>query len=140
MKQKTNLLALILLVFLGTVSCDRPNCDNKNPIFDKYDINSIEYKMELTKQINTFGQENLNYWFDSYMKENEKEYIVVNIQNKSLCAKGKILVNDWNKIEGIKRTQGMGYVGAKLKGLTFNVEKDSNQIEFVYKDITRIVD
>lgn len=91
-------------------------------------------------QINKFGQKNLSYWFDSYIKKNEKEYIVVNIQNTSLCAKGVILVNDWNKIEGIKKNEGKAYVGAKLKGLTFDIRKDGNKVELIYKDIIRIVD
>jgi len=140
MKQKTILIILIIVVILTVESCDRSICDNKNPIFDKYDINSFEYKTELIKQIEKIGQKNLSYWFESYTKENEKEYIIINIQNDSLCAKGKILVNDWNKIEGIKRTKGQSYVGVKLKGLTFNIENDSNKIELIYKDITQIVD
>ena len=140
MKQKTNLIIFILFVILTVVSCDRPICSNKNPVFDKYDINSFEYKTELLKQIEKIGQKNLSYWFESYIKENEKEYIIINIKNNSLCAKGKIMVKDWNKIEGIKGTSGQSYVGAKLKGLTFNIENDSNKIELIYKDITRIVD
>ncbi len=140
MKQKTNLIIFILFVILTVVSCDRPICSNKNPVFDKYDINSFEYKTELLKQIEKIGQKNLSYRFESYIKENEKEYIIINIKNNSLCAKGKILVKDWNKIEEIKRTSGQSYVGAKLKGLTFNIENDSNKIELIYKDITRIVD
>ena len=140
MKQKTNLIIFILFVILTVVSCDRPICSNKNPVFDKYNINSFEYKTELLKQIEKIGQKNLSYWFESYIKENEKEYIIINIKNNSLCAKGKILVKDWNKIEEIKRTSGQSYVGAKLKGLTFNIENDSNKIELIYKDITRIVD
>jgi hypothetical protein len=131
MKQKTNLIIFILFVILTVVSCDRPICSNKNPVFDKYDINSFEYKTELLKQIEKIGQKNLSYWFESYIKENEKEYIIINIKNNSLCAKGKILVKDWNKIEEIKRTSGQSYVGAKLKGLTFNIENDSNKIELI---------
>ena len=50
------------------------------------------------------------------------------------------MVKDWHKIEGIKRTRGQSYVGVKLKGLTFDIEKESNNIELIYKDITRIVD
>ena len=140
MKQKTNRFIFILFVILTVVSCDRPICSNKNPVFDKYDINSFEYKTELLKQIEKIGQKNLSYRFESYIKENEKEYIIVNIQNHSLCAKGKIMVKDWHKIEGIKRTSGQSYVGVKLKGLTFDIEKESNNIELIYKDITRIVD
>lgn len=140
MKQKTSFLTIIILAILGAVACDRPNCKNENPIFDQYAIDAIEYKTELLTQIEKVGQDRLTYWFDSYIKENEKEYIVVNIQQKSLCAKGMIRVKDWTKIEGIRRTQGKGYVGAQLKGLTFNVEKESNEIELVYKDIERILD
>ncbi|MDY0282023.1 MAG: hypothetical protein RBR35_15840 [Salinivirgaceae bacterium] len=140
MEQKTKLMTLILLVILTAVSCDRPNCHNKNPIFEKYEISSVDYKTELIQQIEKIGQQNLTFWFESYIKENEKEYIIVNIQHDSLCAKGKILVNDWNKIEGIRRTNGQSYSGAELQGLTFNVEKDSNKIELVYNDLIRIVD
>jgi hypothetical protein len=140
MKQKTYLIIVILLAVLTTVSCDRPNCKNKNPIFEKYGLNSEEYKIELLSEIEKNGQNNLTYWFYSYIEENGKEYIIVNIQNDSLCAKGMIKVNDWKKIEGIKRTKGKGYVGAELKGLIFNVKKDSNKIEFVYEDLTRIID
>jgi hypothetical protein len=140
MKQKTILIISTLVVFLTAVSCDRPACDNKNPIFDNYDINSVEYKAELIKQIEKIGHENLSYWLESYTAENEKEYIVVYIQNDSLCAKGKILVTDWKKIEGIRRTKGGSYRGAKLKGLTFRIENDSNSIELIYEGLTRIVD
>ena len=101
-----------LVVILIAVSCDRPVCNNKNPIFDKYDISSFEYKAELVRAIEKIGQKNLSYWFEGYAEENEKEYIIINIQNDSLCAKGKILVTDWNKMEGIKKSKGQGYVGA----------------------------
>jgi hypothetical protein len=57
-----------------------------------------------------------------------------------LCANGKILVNNWNKIEGIKKTQGQSYIGEKLKGMTFITENDSNKIEMIYKYVIRIVD
>jgi hypothetical protein len=131
---------MLLLMIIATVSCDRPNCENSNLIFDKYDIYSEEYKTELLSQIKINGQNNLTYWFDNYVEKDGEEYIIVKIQNDSLCAKGVIKVDDWYKIEGIKRTKGKGYVGAELKGLTFNVEKKSDNIEFIYKGITGIVD
>ena len=51
MKQKTNRFIFILFVILTVVSCESPICSNKNPVFDKYNINSFEYKTELLKQI-----------------------------------------------------------------------------------------
>lgn len=140
MKKTTNLSIMILFASLIIVSCNRPSCENKNPIFNKYDIHAVEYKTELINQIEKNGQENLTYWLNSYVEENGQEYIIVDIQNDSLCAKGVLKVNDWNNIEEIKRTKGKSYMGAELKGLVFSVEKDSNKIELVYKSLTQIVD
>lgn len=140
MQQKTKLIILIQLVTLLFVTCDRPACKNTNPKFDSYDITSLEYKTELIKQIEEIGQENLSYWFDSYVEENNREYIIVNIQDDSLCAKCKILVNKWDKLEGIKRAKGKSYEGAKLMGFTLRIEQDSNGIEFIYEDLIGIID
>ena len=140
MKSKPNLILMLLLMILTAESCDRPNCENTNPIFNQYDMNSEEYTTELLSQIKEIGQDNLTYWFSSYEEENGNEYIMVHIQNDSLCAKGMIKVDNWGEIEGIKRTKGKGYVGAELRGLTFTIEKDSSKTEFVYKDLARIID
>lgn len=140
MKMKTSLLIVLSIIILVITSCDRPKCENKNPIFDEFNIDSEKYKLELLNQINKYGKENLTYWLDSYLEDNGKEYIIVNIQNNYLCAKGMIRVKDWSKLKGIKRTKGIGYIGAKLKGLSFIIDKDSLKTEFIYKDITRIVD
>jgi hypothetical protein len=118
---KEYIIILISILFFGAISCDRPNCENRNPIFDKYNINSLEYKTELLTQIEKYGQDNFEYWLNDYIEENGKDYIIVNIQNDSLCAKCMIQVNSWNKIEGIRKTKGKGYNGAKLKGLTFSI-------------------
>ena len=139
MKQEINLI-MILFVILAAVSCNSSNCENKNSIFDKYDINSNEYKKELISEIEKLGAQNLTYKFDSYVEKNGKEFIIVNIQNKHICAKGIIRIDNWNKLEGIKRTEGKGYVGAKLKGLTFKIEEKSNKYELVLTDIKRIID
>ena len=140
MKPKPNLILMLLLIILTAESCDRPNCENTNPIFNQYDMNSEEYTSELLSQIKEIGQDNLTYWFSSYEEENGNEYIMVHIQNDSLCAKGMIKVDNWGGIEGIKRTKGKGYLGAELRGLTFTIEKDASKTEFVYKDVARIID
>ncbi|MCP3928685.1 MAG: hypothetical protein GY705_06245 [Bacteroidetes bacterium] len=136
-----------LLIFILTsavlfqiYSCDRPECQNTNPVFENYKLESLEYKTELIKQIEKIGKENLSYWLDHYMEKNEQEYIVVNIQNGPLCAKGVFLIKNWNKIEGIKKSKGVGYRGAELKGFSFDIERESDKIELVYRDLERIID
>jgi hypothetical protein len=128
---------LFFLISIAVISCDRSNCKNTNPIFDKYSPESEEYKTEL---VNYVDQDKLTYWLESYKSENNKEYISVHIQGESLCAVGVIRVVDWRGIEGIKRTKGKGYRGAELVGLKFIAVKDSSTTELVYTGIDYIFD
>lgn len=131
---------LFLIVLLSTMnSCDRPDCENQNPIFDEYAMDSNEYKLELWKQINIIGQDELRYWFDKYVMEAKNEFLIVNIQNDDLCAKGKILVKDWGRFRGLK-TKKKGYGGAELKGFRFKLEENQDHFEFVFQDLDEIWD
>ena len=136
---KHSLFVLLIIPIFVLSSCSRMECENNNPVFDQFSIDSEEYKTELLKQIDLHGN-NIKYWFDRYAEENGKEYIIVRIRNNSICARGMLHVKDWNKIEGIRKTKGMGYRGAKLKGLTFIAEKDSMRTELVFKGLNRIID
>ncbi len=138
MKLKSILILSTLLIFLA--SCDRPNCKNTNSIFDSNGIETNVYKNELVKEMDKVGKENLTYWLSNYTEQNGKEFITVNIQGDGLCAKGLLQVNDWKNIEGIKRTKGVSYNGAELKGLTFDIVTNGESIDFIYKNIESIVD
>lgn len=137
---KTNPLLILtaFLIFLG--SCGRPDCKNTNSVFESNDIESKVYKKELAKEIKRIGKNNLTYWLSSYSVQNEQEFITVNIQGEGLCAKGLLQVNDWKNMEGIKRTKGVSYKGAQLKGLTFEILTNGESIDFIYKSIEGIVD
>lgn len=138
MKAKSILILSTLLIFLA--SCDRPDCKNTNSVFDSNGLETNVYKQELAQEIDRIGKNNLTYWLSSYTEQNEKEFITVNIQGDGLCAKGLLQVNDWKNIEGIKRTKGVSYIGAQLKGLTFDIITNGESIDFIYKSIERIVD
>jgi hypothetical protein len=127
-------------LIIGLSACDRSTCKDQDPIFDRYSYDSQEYKRELADRIRNIGPENLEYWFDAYVQKDGNDYLLVDIRNDSLCATGMIEVNDWHKLEGIKRTKGVGYKGAKLKGLTFQVTQDSAEVQFTYRTLDRIVD
>lgn len=137
---RNHLLYLILFLIIGLSSCDRQVCKNQDPIFDRFSYDSQEYKQELADRIDKLGMDNLNYWFDGYVQLNGNEYIVVNIQNDALCATGMIQVKDWSRMEDIKRTKGASFKGAELKGLSFDMIRNSEGIEFVYGSLDQIVD
>ena len=133
-------LFFVITVFIAIQSCDRPRCTNTNAVFDKNELNSKQYNDELVREIKKYKTQDITYWFKQYINENNKEYILVNIQNDSLCAVGKFKVVSWDKLEGVKQTKGVGYIGAQLKGFNFVVEKDSLKTELVYKNIDKILD
>lgn len=137
---RSNYFLIISGLIIALASCDRANCKNTNPVFDSNSINSKAYKKELMKEVERVGIENLFYWFSSYSKQNEHEYITVYVQGDNLCAQALLLVKDWKNIEGIKRTQGKSYRGSELKGLIFDIVTQGDSITFIYKDLKRIID
>jgi hypothetical protein len=138
MNQKPYFGAL-LTITIFFISCTRPDCKNENPIFNKYPAQSKEYINELTKLLKNDAT-NISFNFDHYEKQQEKEYIFVNISGKKFCAKGKILVTDWKKIKDIQRTRGMGYSGAELVGFKADYLQDSASTVLVYKNVDHISD
>ncbi len=128
-----------LAVFIFASSCDRPECKNTNTTFNKFMPDTKEYKIELARQMESIGTENLSYWFDRYLIKGDEEFIVIHIQGDELCAIGEIQVDDWGKISGMRR-QTNGYRGAELKGLKFETKKDSTGTNFIYRDIDRVID
>lgn len=138
-----NLIKTLTVVFLLTfiISCDRPVCKNTNTIFDKYSPDTKEYKDELVKQLAKVNKSKLSYWIDTYQEVNNSEYIHAHIQGDGLCAKIVLVVNGADKgIEGIIKTKGMGYRGAELEDLKFEIKQDSTSTEFIFQEISGIVD
>ena len=128
-----------LMTFI--VSCDRPVCKNTNTIFDKYSPNAKEFIDELVKQLATVDKSKLTYWMDTYQENNDAKLINVHIQGYGLCAKIVLTINSSDKgIEGIVKNKGMDYRGAELEDLKFNIKQDSTSTEFIFQEISGIVD
>ena len=127
------------LVFF--VSCDRPICKNTNPIFDKFSPDRKEYKDELVKELKKIDKTKLSYWMENYQEIGKSQFIYANIQGDGLCAKIMLKIESSKEgIEGILKNKGDGYIGAELENLKFEIKKDSTSTEFVFKEISGIVD
>ncbi len=124
-----------------TIGCDRPACKNTNTTFDKYAPDTKEYKDELVKQLATVDISKLTYWMDAYQEDNNSKYINAIVQGDGLCAKIDLTVNDSGKgIEDILKNKGNGYRGAQLEDLKFDIKQDSTSTEFVFQEISEIID
>jgi len=84
--------------------------------------------------------ERFSYTFSGYLEKDGKEYIKVNASQGGRDTTLNILVTNWHKLEGIKRTKGISYGGAGLIGLEFDVVEKPEGTEFIYKDLKWIFD
>jgi hypothetical protein len=137
-KRSFSILLVALMIFF--VACYTPACKNENAVFEKYPVDSKEYTNELAKILKENNSSDISFTFGRYEKQEGKEYLFVDISGKKFCAKGKILVKDWNKLEDIQRTKGMGYSGAGLIGFTVDFLQDSTSNVLVYKNLDHISD
>ena len=134
MKLCTLIFAAISLLLL---SCGRHECNNINPIFNKYSPSSSEYKKELISQLQDIDADQIFYRFAGYAEENGKEYLNFNIQGEEICAKGLLEVKSWDeRIANIKRVKGNSYQGAEFRGLSFTIEGN----DLIYQGFDKIID
>ena len=137
-------LTIILTIFgflILTVSCEQPKCKNTNLIFDKYSPYTKQYKDELVKQLINIDKSKLTYWMDEYQEIDNSQNICANIQGDGLCAKIVLVVRGSDKgIQGILNAKGKGYRGAELKDLKVDIKQDNLSTEFVFKEISRVID
>ena len=138
--KKNKLILVLVTSFLGFISCDRPACENSNLIFENNSPNSKIYKDELVKQLNTIDKTKLTYWLQKNDAQNGKESLYFHIQDDGLCAILQLTINDWNKLENVRESKGIGRRGAEFTNLKFEIIKDSVSTEFLYKTFDRIID
>jgi hypothetical protein len=84
------------------VSCNRPNCNKTNPIFDKFSFDRKEYKFELVKELEKVDKSKQTYWMNRYQEIGNTQFIYFNIQGGGLFAKIVLSIQSSKKgIEGI---------------------------------------
>ncbi len=129
--------ALCGFCMLAILSCGKPDCINANPIFDEYGSEQIEYKEELIKVMDT-RYDDLDFWLTRYMKDDNGEFIEVQVSGDNICANALLQVTDWTKMKGIQETRGRAFSGAQLVDLKFKF--DGTDSSFVFLDLDRVVD
>ncbi|WP_316814436.1 hypothetical protein [Pedobacter heparinus] len=97
-----------------------------------------DYNTDLVSRVRSDAG-SLTYILNGYGKRGEKEYLNVTVSGSNLNSETFILVQNWNKLEDVKRTEGLGYRGAELKGLKLAVIDDA-LATFAYKDLDKVLD
>lgn len=122
------------------ISCDRPVCENENPLFKNNEPNSNVYKNELAKQLNRIDNTKLRYWLQKYEDINGEESLYFNIQGENLCAVLHLSMNHWQKLETVREKKGIGRRGAEFINLKFEISRDTLSTKFIYQTYNRLID
>ena len=140
MKKLISLTTLLSLLIVVAMSCDRPTCNNTNPVFDHHDPDSKVYKEELVSQINLIDNHKLTYWLKEYKEKDGKELCYFYIQGDGLCAVMATDVTNAEQLEDVRIKNGVTYRGAEFRGFEYDLIQDSEKAEFVFKSYSKIID
>jgi hypothetical protein len=131
------ILATITLILLTTLGCNTTTPDNNLVV--EAPSTPDEYSTKLIDALTSGGSNELTYVFKGYEQAGNKVYIRVHAFGDSTNVEMPILVKQWNKLEGVKETKGVGYQGAELSGLELALTNDEIA-KFEYKTLGRIID
>ena len=97
-------------------------------------------------QLDKADKAKLVYTLNAHWKkfENEEiasEYFLVHVTGEDLCADMVLDIKDSRKgIEDVLQKSMLGYKGAELEGLQYDVIRDNNKTIFVFREVIGIND
>ncbi len=103
------------------------------------DANSEAYQTMVKKELKGKSCDYYRYFFKTFMDEERKTYMLTNFRNEHTCFDAKLLVNKWDKLQGMKRTNGKSYPN-ELFDLKWELKAIKGKEEIVYKDMHEIID
>jgi len=141
---KIILVFLIPILFLG--ACDfptnyftpAPECISENELIGK-DVLSDEKQQVLRTSLKEKTYQDFRYFFKSFMKEGNQTFMIVNFRNETSCFDMKMLVNNWDKLRGMRRTNGKGYPN-ELYELIWEIQEVNDKKVLRYLDMHKIID
>jgi hypothetical protein len=122
------------------VSCDRPECNNSNSIFDTNAPNSEIYKAELAKQLKLIDTSNLRYWLQKYENDQDVESLYFYVQSDELCAVMHMSMTHWTQLHRLRQKQGVGRRGAEFVNLQYDIVINKDNTQFFYNRFDRMID
>lgn len=135
-----HLLSVLCIALLVLASCDRPECNNSNSIFDTNVPNSEIYKAELAKQLKRIDTSNLRYWLQKYENDQDVESLYFYVQSEDLCAVMHMSMPHWTQLERLRQKQGIGRRGAEFVNLQYDIVINKDNTQFFYKGFDSMID
>jgi hypothetical protein len=129
----------LISCIVALTACNNVKVNTSDSVFEKFSPTTKEYKNELATKLKS-NPEGLLYTFNKFVENDGKEYLDIQVRGDDFEATGLVLVNNWNKLEGIRRTKGQSYETAELRGLKLVIQENPLGANLVYNDLEKIVD
>ena len=137
---------MLLLVLITVSSCDlpehyftsSPECTDEKAIVEG-DALTTENQGILRETIKGKTPKVYRYFFEIFVEEGDNTYMITNFRNEEACFSMKILVDKWDKLEGMRQANGEAYP-KELYDLEWELKTVNGQEEVVYIDMHRIID
>ncbi|GAB3936350.1 hypothetical protein [Mucilaginibacter myungsuensis] len=127
-----NFITTICLAAVALTNCTSAD----NSALTKHTPNTKEFRQALAAEM-AERPGSFDYSLAAYEAKDGKEYLKVDVSRADFKTTLAVAVTKWDKIEGIRRTKGMGYRGAGLEGLKLALV---NNTEFEYLGLDKIDD
>lgn len=114
--------------------------ERRNPVFAKYQPESIEYKTELLNLLSHSDPKELVFLIDRYENRERKEYLYLKACGENFWGTMILTINNWDKLQTVKDHKGTGYSGAMILELEYTTNRTKNDIEFIYHNCKGIAD
>ncbi len=138
---------LFILVLVGFTTCDlpehyfesAPECVEQTQFADLGEPTSPDYQAQVLSLLETKVTSDFRYFFKTFLEEDGKSYMLTNFRNKEACFDVKVLVERWDKLAGMKRTNG-DYYPNELHDVQWEIQEAEGKRQVIYIDMHRIID
>lgn len=136
----------LLLLFVFLVSCnfpehyftEAPACAKELYSTEKTESQNINQSIILEKLRATNSKE-FRYFFKTFIESEKNTYMLTSFAQNDDCFLVKILVDKWDKLGGMRRTNGVSY-SKELFDLKWTITTVDGKEEIVFMDMHKIID
>lgn len=136
-----------LSLLLTFNSCDfpehyfdsKPECQNSIDYFQTADSESTEYQSKALGILRNSQGQSFRYFFKTFLEEGRDVYMLTNFRNKEHCFDIKVLVDNWDKLQGMRRSNGKSYPN-ELYDLKWSIITIDGRQQVFYEDMHEIID
>ena len=138
---------MLRYALIGTLLCFLYSCELNGPPpkcvestrFNHLDPNSAEYEKEVHSLLEFSLPGDYRYFFKTFFDRNDSTYMKVNFRTTDFCFDVDMLVENWDKLGGMKKVNGKSYP-SELNNLKWLIQEHDGQKIVVYIDMDTIID